>query len=223
MKTHSDKIEFLPNGQAIIIGDTHLSAWAKEHGNIITDPHLFIFLKPHLEDVQCIWDIGANIGDHTRAYLDMGKNVCAFEPNPCAYECLIHNCPESNNYNVAAGSRKGNLNFDILDNVGASKISNQGEIAVEVMPLDSMKLPKPDFVKIDIEGWEFEALKGMKKTLKKHRPKLFIEINNGALNCNNVTHCDILRFLNDLGYSNVTTYPIGSSLSDPQLDILVLP
>jgi len=222
MTTQSDEFfELLSNGQMILKEDTHLSAWAKEHNNIVTDPYLFLFLEPHLTDVNCIWDIGANIGDHTRAYLDMGKDVYAFEPNPYAFKCLCHNCPESKNYNLAASSKKGTLSFELLSNVGASRISEKGDIHVSSVQLDSLKLPKPDFIKIDIEGWEMHALSGMKKTIRKYKPKLFIEINHGALSANGHSHLDIINFISEFSYENVITYPIGSTYEDLQLDILV--
>jgi FkbM family methyltransferase len=37
-------------------------------------------------------------------------------------------------------------------------------------------LPSPNFVKIDIEGWEIEALRGASNTLKAHKPALFLEM-----------------------------------------------
>jgi FkbM family methyltransferase len=216
----NQNFEFLQNGQMILSNDTHLSTWAKEHGNIITDPHLFEFLKQYLDEAQCVWDIGANIGDHTRAYLDMGKTVYAFEPNPLAYECLCHNCPDSHNYSLAANSKKGELTFETLDNVGASCISKNGEIKVKAVKLDTLDLPKPDFIKIDIEGWEVNALIGMKKTINKYKPKLFIEINHGALAKNGHNYTTIIDFVKEAGYENIITYPIGSTYEDPQLDIL---
>lgn len=217
----NSNFEFLQNGQKILSNDTHLSKWAKEHGTIVTDPYLFAFLQKYLDRVECIWDIGANIGDHTRAYLDMGKNVYAFEPNPLAYECLCHNCPEAHNYNLAANSEFAELTFETLDNVGASRISKNGEIVVKAVELDTLGLPKPDFIKIDVEGWEVHALKGMKQTILANKPILFIEINHGALSQNGHNADDILDFVQSAGYENVITYPINSVISDPQLDILV--
>lgn len=212
--------EFLQNGQMILSNDTHLSTWAKEHHNIITDPYLFKFLKPYLDKAQCVWDIGANIGDHTRAYLDMGKTVYAFEPNPLAYECLCHNCPDSHNYNLAANSKDDELTFETLANVGESRISENGEIKVKAVKLDTLDLPKPDFIKIDVEGWEIHALQGMQDSINTHKPMLFIEINHDALSQNGHTADDILNFVKSAGYKNIITYPINSVISDPQLDIL---
>ena len=218
-----NKIEELDNGQWVVAGDTHLGLWAKEHGSIITDPYLFEFLKPHLDDVKTIWDIGANIGDHTRQYLDWGKTVVAIEPNPITFKCLKHNCPEALCLNIAASDIKGELRFEHLDNVGASRVGIDGNISVSAEALDDLiDLPIPDFVKIDVEGWEVNALLGMLKTLKKYKPIIYIEINSGALANNEYTGDDVLSILQDtLGYSNFTYYPEGSVLGDPQFDILV--
>jgi FkbM family methyltransferase len=150
----------------------------------------------------------------------MGKTVYAFEPNPLAYECLCHNCPDSHNYNLAANSKDDELTFETLANVGESRISENGEIKVKAVKLDTLDLPKPDFIKIDVEGWEIHALQGMQDSINTHKPMLFIEINHGALSQNGHTADDILNFVKSAGYKNIITYPINSVISDPQLDIL---
>lgn len=216
-------IEELPNGQWVVAGDTHLGKWAKEHGSIITDPYLFRFLQPHLSEITTAWDIGANIGDHTRQYLDWGKTVVAVEPNPLAFRCLVHNCPEALCVNIAASDAEGELRFSPLDNVGASRITPDGPVAVLAKPLDTLDIPAPDFVKIDVEGWEVEALNGMLRTLRKHKPVVFIEVNRAALATNGRSPEDITEILRDLGYSDFVPYPSGIMWTDPQFDILAKP
>lgn len=214
----------LPNGQWILEQDTHLSRWAEQHGTIVTDPHLFKFLAPHIKDVKVVWDIGANIGDHTRQYLDWGKKVVAFEPNPLAFTCLEHNCPEALCLPYAASDKDGSLNFTILNNVGASRISPSGEWSVEAKKLDDLDLPAPGFAKIDVEGWEPSVLRGMERVLFEHRPIVFVEINHEALRVAGFTHGDIFGFLWKLGYRNEPVfYPPKAGLSDLQLDCLFLP
>lgn len=219
------EIEELNNGQWIVAGDTHLGLWAKEHGSIITDPYLFKFLKPFLDEAQIVWDIGANIGNHSRQYLDWGKTVIAIEPNPIVFKCLQHNCPEAACLNIAASDTNGKLKFEQLDNVGASRIGNNGDILVSAKSLDKVKnLPAPDFVKIDVEGWEVKALLGMIKTLKKYKPIIYIEVNSEALINNGYKEDDILHILQDtLNYSNLIKYPETANFGDPQYDILALP
>jgi FkbM family methyltransferase len=60
--------------------------------------------------------------------------------------------------------------FDAGDKAGYRQLS------VQVQPLDGLGL-KPDFIKLDVEGFEQQALKGLAKTLESY-PALLIEINN---------------------------------------------
>lgn len=218
-------ITTLPNGQWVITHDTHLSKWAVEHGSIITDPNLFRFLKPFMERVEVVWDIGANIGDHTRQYLDWGKRVVAVEPNPLAFQCLAHNCPEATVIHRAASNTSGEaLRFARLDNVGASRINPEGDILVESAIMDELELEAPQFIKIDVEGWELFALKGMENTIFEHRPAIFCEINEGALLSNMVTPNDVIKWVkNHLGECAMHFYPPKAKLGDPQFDILFVP
>lgn len=214
-------IKALPNGQWVLEKDSHISRWAEEHGSIITDPHLHRWLKPYLVGVKTVFDIGANIGDCTRWYLDQGFQVVAVEPNPAAFLCLTHNCPEATCINAAASDTAGEpLRFMRLENVGASRIHPDGDILVYPVVLDDENLPAPDFVKIDCEGFEVFVLRGMTKTLRRYRPLVFCEINRGALAGNGHTPDDVIGFMRGLGYSADTLYPRHAKHGDEQYDIL---
>ena len=59
---------------------------------------------------------------------------------------------------------------------------------------DTLKLKKPDLIKIDVEGYEIEVLKGSKNLLKKLKPTIIIEIHdvtNGLL---------VADFMSKLGF-----------------------
>ena len=77
-------------------------------------------------------------------------------------------------------------------------------IALDDYVIDK-NIEKIDFIKIDIEGAEFHALKGMKTVLKKYKPVLLIEI---------LHYQDdrklILSFLKDLGYQQLFIADNGS-------------
>lgn len=216
-------IEELSNGEWVVANDTHLGLWAKQHKSIISDPHLMQFLKPFLLSVGVIYDLGANIGDHTRFYLNLGKKVIAVEPNPLAFKCLEHNCPEAICLNLAASDSESVLRFVTLENVGASRIHPDGEIEVMGGRLDDLDLPNPGFVKLDVEGHELFALRGMRETLKDAMPIVFIEINRGALELNDTTPEDVKQFFVDLGYTQFQMYPASAKWEDPQFDLLIQP
>jgi FkbM family methyltransferase len=48
-------------------------------------------------------------------------------------------------------------------------------VLIRKMTLDDLNLPRADFIKIDIEGMEMEALSGARETIRKYRPILLIE------------------------------------------------
>lgn len=217
-------ITTLPNGEWVVTGDSHLSKWAQQKGTIITDPNVFRFLYQCAGRAHTIWDIGACIGDHTRQYLDWGAQVVAIEPNPLVFACLTHNCPEAIAINAAASDSTGEpLRFMRLENVGASRIHPDGDILVYPVVLDDENLPVPEFVKIDCEGWEIHALRGMERTLRKHRPLVFCEANPGALAGNGFTVDDLIGYMTGLGYTVGPLYPASATLADPQFDILFVP
>lgn len=218
-------IEALPNGQWVVEGDTHFTVWSKARGNIVTDPHVMDFLRPYLEKVEVIWDLGANIGDHTRAYLDMGKKVVAVEPHPISHACLAHNCPQATILNVAASHEAGSLPFMSLDNVGASRIHKDGEWSVPCVAMDDVPdLPPPGFIKADLEGWEPNAIVGMAGTITRHKPIIFTEMNRGALEANGFTVEGYREQIESLGYRVGGVYPPKAACWKwPQFDVIFLP
>jgi FkbM family methyltransferase len=224
MSTIPEGIEELPNGQWVVAGDTHLGLWAKQKGNIVTDPHVFEFLRPFLKGTDgWVFDIGANIGDHTRAYLDMGLPVLAIEPHPLSFQCLQHNCPDARTLNIAVSDEEGELRFMGLDNVGASRVRQDGEMVVQASPLRLSDVPLPSFIKIDCEGWEPKVLNGIREILKLWRPMVYIEINAGALADNGFSAQDIHQVFEELGYREHRFYPAQATPDWPQYDLLFLP
>lgn len=211
-------IEELPSGVWILSDDTHISQWVKAHNSLACDPALFANMRPWLRDCKVVWDIGANIGDHTRFYLDIGMQVVAVEPNPEVFTCLEHNCPEAICLNVGASDEDGELDFAPNPNVGASRISAGGSLKIPVQILDNLELPAPDFIKIDVEGWEMHTLRGMRRTLVDHHPKMFVEVGRGALAANGVSAQDILDFMLSCGYKHPVIYPVSASAADEQFD-----
>jgi hypothetical protein len=80
-------------------------------------------------------------------------------------------------------------------NPGGAKIANYGTVPVSVFALDRViDGEKPAMMKIDVEGYELEVLRGAHRTLQ-HEPVLVVEYNRGP-------HRNRLyRFLTERGYS----------------------
>lgn len=216
------EIKQLPNGIWVVSNDTHISKWVEEHNSLKCDPHLFRWLEPRLQGCKRVWDVGANIGDHTRFYLDIGISVIAFEPNPDAYECLKRNCGEAICKNLAASDVRGKIKMNLLDNVGASHVDENGQVEVDAIPLDELEeaIWPPDFIKIDVEGFESKALAGMEKIIREKKPKLFVEFNQGALERCGSSPKQLKEQIESYGYTQFQIYPPNSIPSQPQYDYL---
>jgi len=130
-------------------------------------------------------DIGSNIGNHTIYFSRLFKKVLSFEPNQITYKLLLLNCSPYNNIET--------FNFGLSDKTEITKLSedasNSGSssiffthdfdstLDVNLYPLDELKIDLDNLklIKIDVEGMEYNVLKGAKKMLVEHRPVVVFE------------------------------------------------
>jgi len=215
---------------AVISEDSHLSKWAIEKGSLVTDGTVEQIILPLIKSGDTVIDVGANIGDHAKAYADKvgasGK-VLAFEPYLPAYACLLFNLrdtPQATAYYMALSFASGHVSIDANTlNTGASHISTgQNETFIQCETIDSFKLSKCDFIKIDAEGFEPKIILGAEKTIEKLKPKLFIEINKGALARYGFNQNDIIKPLESFGYHYQFIDP-NHHFGLDQFDLLFLP
>lgn len=128
-------------------------------------------------------DIGANIGNHSLFLSGIaGLSGYAFEPFLDNYNRLVRNIEINNlskkvmSVNAAVGSKKGfsNLVSDVGGNTGQAKFVS-ADSGVEMISLDDMDFERVDILKIDVEGYEIEVIKGAVKTISYHHPLLVCE------------------------------------------------
>jgi len=218
----SSIMKVLSNGIAVIEGDTHISAWVQSENRLDHDQYSLPIILEHIKEGDWVVDGGAFIGDHTIAYLKSVGNtgrVFAFEPNPDALACLAHNCPDAKIHPYGLGDYSDTKKICKNVNAGASSIGDSGETEVKINCLDSYDLPRLDFLKLDVEGYELKALQGAEQTICEYRPKMWIEINRGALERHGASAKDIFAFLTDYDY-DIEPYPESGG---EQYDILCLP
>jgi len=132
-------------------------------------------------------DIGANLGLNS-IYSNKIKPftgvVHLFEPQSDVFTMLKFNVKSIQNkklYNITLGGTKPELlSFSQnSDNIGGTNIKSDGtgDVNVASVPLDLIEFPnKISFIKMDVEGAEYNVLLGARKTLEKHRPVILIEM-----------------------------------------------
>jgi len=95
--------------------------------------------------------------------------------------CYIHNCGLGEKIGKAT---LPNVDYSVAQDFGMVQITESDRSAehlytryldIDVVTIDSMNLPSLDLLKLDVEGFECAALRGAKKTIKKHRPWVWAE------------------------------------------------
>lgn len=132
-------------------------------------------------------DVGANIGFMTMALLAAGHVVYSYEPQPAIYDLLDKNtsrfgarisCRNIGLGAVAGVAKMPRIRYGAKGNYGGAGIgfkSELGTIDVRVETLDSQNLENVKFIKIDVEGYETEVLKGGRQTILRDKPVMYIE------------------------------------------------
>jgi FkbM family methyltransferase len=133
-------------------------------------------------------DVGANVGNHT-LYMDLilgVTKVVPFEVNPTALRIFdinlaLNHCAsvETAYLGFGAAATDGPLvvSFREDNNLGGTRFArvNSGELFA--LRLDGVTAHLPvGFIKVDVEGMELEVLTGLRETVSRWRPPMFVEL-----------------------------------------------
>lgn len=162
-------------------------------GNLYCGLHEFSdmgFLLHFLRKGDLFVDIGANVGSYTvLASAQVGAFSISIEPVPTTYGFLVRNI-EANQLegiveprNMGLSSNKGEIKFTAgLDTV--NHVAIEGEADTITVPVDTLDKVlngrKPALLKIDVEGFETEVIKGASDTLADTTLKAIIIELNGS-------------------------------------------
>ncbi len=140
------------------------------------------FVRPGMT----VYDIGAQAGFYSLFFSHLvgatGK-VYAFEP--CAYEARylldhirLNNTPNIRVIQAALSERSGlaAMTFDRGQTQNALSDRSDALLQVPAYSLDDLRLPPPALIKMDVEGAESAVLEGARRTLRDHRPVVFVAL-----------------------------------------------
>ena len=178
------------------------SFWVKDKGEGFGGPQLIAYLMAehrwmirsnphnHVRRGDVVMDCGAHVGVFTHHALARGASkIIAIEPEPVNVECFRRNFAREIADGVVVLVPKGvwssestlELSVATVNSGMNSVVSDQGgaKIKIPVTTIDRMLenlgVSRVDFIKMDIEGAEREALAGAANTLKRFRPRLMLD------------------------------------------------
>jgi FkbM family methyltransferase len=145
-----------------------------------------------------IVDGGTNIGFFTvpvaHRTLGRGTRIIGFEPQRQLFQALggslaingyrhvyLHNCglgAEPGIAQLPAVDYSVTQDFGTVSLSDTTTVDEHGWMAdrvVDITSIDAMALPRLDFFKLDVEGYEIPALTGALSTIKQHRPWIWVE------------------------------------------------
>jgi FkbM family methyltransferase len=192
------------------ISEAHFAAGLKEDGSYETESYEASLVHTPRRCVAI--DAGANIGLWARRMAaDFGVVHC-FEPQAQARACLARNAAFNNVvlYPYALGSEPGEAIITVNRlGIGGGMIPvtekyraashlkyPTTEEKVTVIPIDDFNL-QPDYIKIDVQGFEVDLLRGGERTIRKYRPTIVCEIEGDATIIDTKAALPILR---EFGY-----------------------
>ena len=181
----------------------------------------FLFLEKQIAADDVVLDIGAHIGLFSviaaQIVGDKGK-VFAFEPAPSTARLLKKTIHINHLENVvqpfaeAMSKEVGAITFFVSDNKADNSNSlvsyksdrqlNGIEVKVNTIDhfVDSQHLSKVTFIKIDVEGAEYDTLLGGRKTFTTHRPACILAIHPEPIKVKGDKLEDIYNFIQQINY-----------------------
>lgn len=135
-----------------------------------------LFLKRFIGADSLVFDVGANRGQSSELYIDLGATVVAFEPQTDLHPEIRQLCRNSPLLKIepcGLGSKEETRRFFITSYDQVASLRDDwegtriGETTIQVSTLD-LQIARhglPSYCKIDVEGWELEVLQGLSKPI----------------------------------------------------------
>ena len=180
--------------------------------NRIREPQATRYVQKIMKPGWTVIEIGANIGYYAMMEARLVHWVYAVEPGPSNYQQLIANVHLNGYTNIdlhqlAIGDHNGEVGFEIAKACNWSRIAlanGDNNVTVRMQTLDSFvkenKIAHVDYLRMDVEGYEFAVIQGARKTIERDRPDMFIEVHRDRLADYGHSQLDFMEMMANYGY-----------------------
>jgi len=192
------------NGFWVPSNDIHVEQWRQGHP-FTQNKCLKEFLewcRSRDKKFNTVLDIGAWCGTWSAEFAPYCKKIYAIEPDRTHFECLLKNLSSFDNIELldyAMGDVETRVSLTDDDFTQARRIYSIGNILMKTV--DSFKFEGVDLIKIDVEGFEMNVLRGAKDTLKDCN-FLMIELNNNSKKYDSSNN-EIEKYLQELDFTTL--------------------
>jgi len=216
--------DILKNKMILSLTDKGLSRDLFHNG--IREPENTKLYQSFLNKDDVILDIGANIGYFVLLASSITKGkIYALEPDHRSFNLLKKNISlngldkKVKTYHVAAGDKKGEINFYQEDYLNLSRVAKKNEVGAKVKMItvdDFCSDKKVSCLRFDVEGYEFFLLKGAQRLLSEKDVKIFMEVHPSLIEDFGCKLSDFFKMIEDF---KVRYYviPDEESVKNPSL------
>jgi FkbM family methyltransferase len=193
-------IVYKDGGWAWPISDENSWKYQNEYSDLVN------YILPHLKNKTVMVQAGGNCGYILNTFVNHFDYIYTFEPDPINFYCLNQNITSRNVIKMQSclGNNNKPVNVQQLirpdrpNDAGGVHIAGNGYIPS--IKIDDLNLTDCNLIQLDVEGYEYNILKGAIDTIKRCKPIIVIEDPAIWLKRYNASVLEFTQFLQSLNY-----------------------